>query len=108
MATNDVRDILDMGAVDQGRGGQQVDPAKPTKESIMNPFKVNHYQSYMMYTYQRVVYLGTFVALCSIVRVCVLEREIFPFSGFCDTFLTNSLRFRVVSVTTERIFGMRR
>lgn len=43
MATNDVRDILEMGGgggVEHGRAGQQVEPAKPTKESIMNPFKV--------------------------------------------------------------------
>ena len=43
MATSDVRDILDIGAGDQGRTGQLADAAaKPTKESIMNPFKVSH------------------------------------------------------------------
>ena len=44
MATNDVRDILDMGGGgggEQGRSGQLVEVAKPTKESIMNPFKVD-------------------------------------------------------------------
>lgn len=41
MATSDVRDILDLGVGDQGRAGQPLDPAKPTKESIMNPLKVN-------------------------------------------------------------------
>jgi hypothetical protein len=42
MATSDVRDILDIGVGDQGRAGQQADAAKPSKESIMNPFKVSH------------------------------------------------------------------
>ena len=70
MATNDVRDILDMGGGEQGRAGQQVEPAKPTKESIMNPFKVTQYFT-VMYAWiyiMRFVFrpLGSF-ALCSMV-----------------------------------------
>ena len=39
-----MREIFDMGGGgrEQQRTGQQMETAKPTKESIMNPFKVTN------------------------------------------------------------------
>ena len=69
MATNDVRDILDMGSGgggggEQGRSGQLVEVAKPTKESIMNPFKVAQYKHHVCTPHN---ILGPSVALPNVV-----------------------------------------